>query len=226
MATQQPVVPAPGSGYTITSPRLVIRTAVPSDGEALVAFFTNPANFPWEPEKDLTLEKILPRIGRWAKATEEGRSAFMVVVLRETGDVIGFGGFNSLPHTGPLGSEPTWTMAKKEGPVGEGVVQAADIGMSIDHRYQRKGYAREAVCMLAEYGFGTLGCSYAHMDTAKDNEPFRALMRDMGIKEVEGDGSEPVADAAFCFGPKSYNYDIDRAAWEGVKEEMKKGGSV
>lgn len=215
--------PTAASGYTISSPRLIIRTAVPSDGEALVAFFSNPANFPWESEKDLTLEKVLPRIARWVKATEEGRSAFMVVTLREGDQIIGFGGFNSLPYTGPLGSEPAWTMTKKEGP-GEGTVLAADIGISIAHDHQRKGYAREALCAKIEYGFVGLGCAYVHMDTAKDNVPFRGLMRDMGIGEAEGNGGEALEGAAFGFAPKAYNYDFDRAAWDGVKEEMIRGG--
>lgn len=188
--------PAAASGYTITSPRITIRTAVHSDGEALVAFFTNPANFPWEAEADLTLEKVLPRIDRWAKATAEGKSAFMVVV---------------------------WTMTKKEGPEG-GMVLAADIGMSIDHRYQRKGYAREAICASIEYGFEELGAGHVHMDTAKDNEPFRGLMRDMGIEEFEGDGGETPEAAPFGFARKSYNYQFDRKAWEGVKDGMKKRG--
>lgn len=215
--------PAAASGYTITSPRITIRTAVHSDGEALVAFFTNPANFPWEAEADLTLEKVLPRIDRWAKATAEGKSAFMVVVLRESNQLMGFGGFNSLPYTEPLGSQPTWTMTKKEGPEG-GMVLAADIGMSIDHRYQRKGYAREAICASIEYGFEELGAGHVHMDTAKDNEPFRGLMRDMGIEEFEGDGGETPEAAPFGFARKSYNYQFDRKAWEGVKDGMKKRG--
>lgn len=221
MVTQNP---AAASGYTIISPRLTIRTAVHSDGEALVSFFNNPANFPWEAEADLTLEKVLPRIDRWAKAMAEGRSAFMVIVLRESNQLVGFGGFNSLPYTEPLGSQPTWTMTKQDGPEGGGMVLAADTGVSIDRRYQRKGYAREAICASVEHAFGVLGAGYVHMDTAKDNEPFRGLMRDMGIEEVEGDGGETPEGAPFGFARKSYNYQFGRAAWEGMKDGMKKGG--
>jgi RimJ/RimL family protein N-acetyltransferase len=188
-----------------------------------VAFFTQPANFPWEAEADLTLEKVLPRIDRWAKATAEGKSAFMVVVLRESNQLIGFGGFNSLPYTQPLGNQPTWTMTKKEGPE-EGMVLAADIGMSIDHKYQPKGYAREAICASIEYGFEVLGAGYVHMDTAKDNEPFRGLMRELGIEEVEGDDGETPEGAPFGFARKSYNYQFDSEAWEGVKGGMKTRG--
>ncbi|KAI3390305.1 hypothetical protein diail_10309 [Diaporthe ilicicola] len=215
--------PAPAAtGLSITSPRLTVRTAVPSDGEALVAYFSDQANFPWPAEKDLTVEKILPRIGKWASATAEGRSAFMVIVLRETGQLIGFGGFNSLPRTEPLGDKPTWEMTKGGG---EGTVLVADVGVSIHHHYQRKGYAREAVCAVLEYAFDKMGCAYAHLDTKKSNEPLRALMRGLGIKEVEGDGSEPIEDAAFSFASKAVNYDFDRATWDSVREGLKEKGS-
>lgn len=205
------------SGLSITSPRLTIRTAVPSDGEALVAYFSNPANFPWPAETDLTLEKILPRIGKWAEATAAGKSAFMVIVVRETGQLIGFGGFNSLPRTEPLGGKPTWEIRKGEG---EGTVLVADVGVSIDHQHQRKGYAREAVCAVVEYGFEHLGCAYAHLDTQQSNEPMKALLAGLGVKGVEGDGTEALPDAAFGFASKSINYDVDRTSWEGLREEL------
>lgn len=154
------------TGLSVTSPRLTIRTAVPSDAEALVAYFSNAANFPWPAETDLTLEKMLPRIQKWADATAAGRSAFMVIVLRETGQLIGFGGFNSLPRTEPLGAKATWEIRKGDG---EGMVLAADVGVSIDHQHQRRGYAKEVVCAVVEYGFEHLGCAYAHLDTQKTN---------------------------------------------------------
>ncbi|KAG8161138.1 hypothetical protein KVR01_009402 [Diaporthe batatas] len=189
------------SGFAITTPRLTIRTAVPPDGEALVAYFSNPANFPWPAEKDLTLEKILPRIDKWADATAAGRSAFMVIVVRETDQLIGFGGFNSLPRTEPLGGKPTWAIRKSEGE-GEETVLVADIGVSIDHQHQRRGYAREA-----------------------SNDPMKALLAGLGVKGIEGDGSEPLPDAAFSFASKSINYDVDRAGWAGLRDELKRKGA-
>lgn len=210
------------TGLSITSPRLMIRSAVPSDGEALVGYFSNQANFPWPVEKDLALEKMLPRIDKWADATAAGRSAFMVIVLRETDQVIGFGGFNSLPRTEPPGGNPTWDIRKG---TGEGVVLAADVGVSIDHQHQRKGYAKEAVCAVVEYGFKNLGCAYAHLDTQKSNEPMKALMAGLGVKGIEGDDSEPWPDTAFGFASKAINYDVDRTTWEGLREELKRKGT-
>lgn len=210
------------TGRTITSPRLTIRTAVPSDGEALVAYFSNPANFPWPAEEDLTLEKMLPRIGKWADATAKGQSAFMVIVLRETDQLIGFGGFNNLPRTEPLGGKPAWEIRKASG---EGTVLVADVGVSIDHQHQRRGYAKEAVCAVVEYGFQTLDCSYAHLDTQKSNEPMKALMSGLGIEGVEGDHSEPSEDVAFGFASKSVNYEVDKAKWNSVREELSKKGT-
>lgn len=209
------------TGLTITSPRLTIRTAVPSDGEALVAYFSDPANFPWPVEKDLNLEKMLPRIDKWADATTNGRSAFMVITLRETNEVIGFGGFNNLPRTEPLGDKPAWKVRKGSG---EGTVLVADVGVSIDHQHQRRGYAREAVCAVVEYGFDKLGCAYAHLDTQESNEPMKALMSGLGVKGVEGDGSEALEDAAFGFASKSVNYEVDKAAWDNLRENIKRNG--
>lgn len=216
MSSETPASAA--TGLTVTSPRLTSRTAVPSDGEALVAYFSNPANFPWPVEKDLTLEKMLPRIDKWADATEKGRSAFMVIVLRETDELIGFGGFNSLPRTEPLRDQPVWRIRKSSG---EESVLVADIGVGIDHQHQRKGYAREAVCAALEYGFENLGCAYAHLDTQKSNEPMKALMGGLGISGIEGDDSEPLEDAAFCFASKSINYIVDKATWSSRREELK-----
>jgi RimJ/RimL family protein N-acetyltransferase len=219
--SSEPAVSA-ATGLSIASPRLTIRSAVPSDGEALVAYFSNPANFPWPAEKDLTLEKMLSRIDKWTDATAAGRSAFMVIVLRETDQFIGFGGFNSLPRIeAPLG-KPTWEIRKG---TGEGTVLAADVGVSIDHQHQRKGYAKEAVCASVEYGFENLGCAYAHLDTQKSNEPMKALMAGLGVKGVEGDDSEPWPDSAFGLASKSINYDVDREAWESLREESKRKGS-
>jgi RimJ/RimL family protein N-acetyltransferase len=214
--------PSVAPGLSISSPRLTIRTAVPSDGEALVAYFSNPDNFPWPVEKDLTLEKIMSRITKWADATAARRSAFMVIVLRETDELIGFGGVNSLPSTESPSGKPTWEIRKG---IGEGMVLAADVGVGIDHQHQRKGYAKEAVCATVEFGFYNLGCAYAHLDTQKSNEPMRALMAGLGLKGIEGDDSEPRPDAAFSFASKSINYDVDRVAWEGLRDELRmKGG--
>lgn len=219
--SSEPAAPA-ATGLKITSPRLTIRTAAPSDGEALVAYFSNQANFPWPAEKDLTLDKMLPRIDKFADATARGQSAFMVIALRETGQLIGFGGFNNLPRTEPLGDKPAWEIRNGSG---EGTVRVADVGVSIDHQHQRRGYAREAVCATLEYGFENLGCAYAHLDTQKDNEPMKALMAGLGVKGVEGDGSESVEDAAFGFASKAVNYEFDGATWNSVREELRKKGT-
>lgn len=231
MASQTPAA-ASMSAPTITSPRLIMRPPVPSDGEAMASFFTNPANFPWDVEADLTLEKALARIDLWTRATAEGKSAFKIIAEREGGQMVGFGGFNCLPYTEPLGSgdRPTWEIMQKEKEQGPGdggsgavaeVVLAADMGMSIDHRYQRRGYGREAVCAQVEYAFGVLGAGWVHMDTGKGNVPFRGLMRDMGVPEVEGDGGEETPEGCpFVYARKSFNYQFDGATWDRVRGEM------
>ncbi|KAJ4388833.1 hypothetical protein N0V93_006294 [Gnomoniopsis smithogilvyi] len=204
--------PSP-TGYIITSPRLVLRTPRAEDAEPFMRFLSDPENFGYE--AGLTIDVFQPRVEKIAARTAAGENAFMIILLRETGDIVGFGGFNSLPRTAILNSSE-----RKSDDVLEGSkVLAGDMGISIDHRYHRKGLAREAICALTDFGFDTLGCEYMHMDTLEDNEGFRALMRDMGLTEKKGDGVE-VDDAVFKFAWKSLNYDWDKATWERVKEDL------
>lgn len=76
---------------------------------------------------------------------------------------------------------------------------------------------------MTEFGFSMLGCGYMHMDTERDNDGFRALMRDIGIPEKEGSGVE-VEDAVLKFAWKSVNFDWDRTMWETVKEGLVQRG--
>lgn len=149
---------APGRGFTITTPRLTIRTAQPADAAPLHSFFTTPANYGATP--DLTLEALLARIDTWAGKTAAGESAFMIIFARPTaaareegttttitttgdaddiqpqqeGLVIGFGGFNSLPRTACLASGER----RSDGVAEEVKVRAGDMGISFAADHQRK----------------------------------------------------------------------------------------
>ncbi|KAJ4417032.1 hypothetical protein N0V82_006386 [Gnomoniopsis sp. IMI 355080] len=206
----------PSRGYIITSPRLILRTPRTEDADPLMRFLSDPENFGYE--ADLTIDDFKPRVERIAARTAAGENAFMIIILRETGDLIGFGGFNSLPRTAMLNSKE-----RKSDDILERKVLAGDMGVSIDHHHQRKGLAREAVCALTDFGFDTLGCGYMHMDTQEDNEGFRALMRHMGFTEKKGGGVE-VDDAVFKFAWKSLNYDWDQSTWRRVKDDLMKRG--
>lgn len=95
-------------------------------------FLSDPGNFGYE--ADLTIDAFRPRIERIAARTAASENAFMIVVLRETNEVIGFGGFNSLPRTAMLNSSERKSDRVPE----ESKVLAGDMGISIDHHYHRK----------------------------------------------------------------------------------------
>lgn len=102
-------------------------------------FLSDPENFGYEP--DLTMDDFQPRVERIAAKTAAGENAFMVIILRETGDIIGFGGFNSLPRTAMLNSSER----KSDNIFDESKVLAGDMGISIDHHHHRK------VCIIRQH---------------------------------------------------------------------------
>ncbi|KAI9329002.1 acyl-CoA N-acyltransferase [Zopfochytrium polystomum] len=221
---------------TIRTPRLVLRPPTDDDAPALAAFFSDPLNFPWPAEQDLTAAIMSARIARWTAAAAAGKNAFLVITESHPADptdptaaanrILGFSGFNNLPYAPPLGSQPVWTMPRltRDDPR---AVAVADVGVSIDRRFQRLGYAKETLCAVVEYAFGVLRCAWVHLDTAKNNEPFRAVMRSMGVPEVEGSEEDPLApveNAAFWLARKSWNFDFDAATWGGIREDMMRKG--
>lgn len=137
-----PQGPTTGTGFTITTPRLTIRTAQPGDAGPLLAYLTHPDNYGAIP--DLTKDDLLARIGKWAAKTAEGESAFMIILPRggeeeqqqqqEQHEVIGFGGFNSLPRTANLNSSEKLSDGVEE----DVKVKAGDMGISFAAAWQRK----------------------------------------------------------------------------------------
>ena len=82
------------SSHVILTPRLILRTATVTDAEPLCQLLTNPANFPYEEaEKDLEVEQLRARIVRHAASTARGENGWTVVLLRDTGELIGYGGY-------------------------------------------------------------------------------------------------------------------------------------
>lgn len=127
------------NGYTLNTPRLIIRTAQSHDVGPLHAYLTTPANY--GTVADLTIESLRERIDKWAASTAAGKSAFMILVLRDHGkprnagdEVIGFGGFNSLPRTKMLNPE---ARSADEVPEAEKVL-LGDLGVSLTPRCRRK----------------------------------------------------------------------------------------
>jgi len=56
-------------------------------------------------------------------------------------------------------------------------VWVGDAEVLIDYRSARKGYAKETLCTIVEYGFGELGCGKISLHTHAMNPLFRNLMK-------------------------------------------------
>ncbi|KAH8890142.1 acyl-CoA N-acyltransferase [Thozetella sp. PMI_491] len=193
--------------YEIKTPRLIIRSAVPEDAEPVYRLLSSPDNNPHTPvDPELSPEVFSRRIARWKETAETGVNAFMVIASRETGELVGFGGFNSLPK------KPALDGSGQE-------VLVGDIGVMIDKKQWRKGYATEAICAKTEFGFSHFGCGFMFLDTGKDNEPVRALMKALHLDHVES-----TKQSAFDKDDWVWLYEYDKATWERAKAQLKEEG--
>ena len=129
----------------------------------------------------------------------------------EDGVMIGMTGFNAFPVK---------ELGNAEGE-GKQAVLVGDTGAMIDYRYARKGYALEAMEAIFEYGFEELGCGMMSLDTHVGNEPWKALMRAMGLKDVE---EVRTIEEGESKGEEEVGYRFDRAKWEGCKKGLREGG--
>jgi len=202
--------------YEILSPRLIIRTATELDTEAFHKLLTTPENFPHEsPEKDLTPEKLRTRIGGFGESTARGQNAWVVFCLRETGELIGHGGYNTFELVEPgqfLGYKSgSSTHSGPEKPM-------TDLGIMIDHRHWRKGYGLEILCALIEYARG-LGCELFRTETGDDNEPWKALMQAAGLGGCKGRGP-----ASYDEKLEVWNWKFDVDQWEQTKKDLEADG--
>lgn len=208
MATRPPRFPR--ETYEIASPRLIIRTAIESDAEGLHEFLTTPENFPFFPcSTTLTVEKLRGSIGKWKDMQPKGLNAFLVIILRQTGEVIGQGTYNCFEQ-----------VDDDDATAGGGDKKLlTDVGVMLDHKHWRKGLGAEAICSLVEFAVEELGVSLFRTETAKENEPWRALVRSVGLGAFES------------FGPQSYDangagwiWKFDAEDWRKVKTELQEKG--
>lgn len=156
----------------------------------------------------------------WEKASDEGRYAFMVILVRPTpnsslttggtkeeAEVIGFGGFN----------EFRWIYSAE---VNTKKVLEVDVGAQIDHKHWRKGYGREAFIAMAEYAFMELGAQQLSCDTQVWNTPWRELMKTIGLGPKERAHVNPEGHPNA--GGKSWLWQFDRKIWEAARGWMQK----
>ncbi|TDZ24166.1 putative N-acetyltransferase p20 [Colletotrichum orbiculare MAFF 240422] len=206
--------PFPQEAYEIVTPRLIIRSATPDDAEGLYKLMSTPENQPFEePQRDLSPEVMRARIERWKPMTAAGKNAFMMVTLRETGEIIGQGGYNCFEDASGA------SVARQEGNDVTGRPYLTDTGVVLDHRHWGKGYGRETLCAKVDYAMEELGCSVVRVETGDENKPWRALMASVGLDRIETKG--PTSYDANIIG---WVYNIDAQTWKSVRENLKLKG--
>ena len=207
--------------HQLTTPRLILRSAILSDAKAVCILRSDSRNNPHGGvhEPDLSAEVQAQRIEEQNDSTAEGKNAWMQVILKpelaehvvddlvvEDGILIGMTGFNSFS----LGKD----VEGNEALVG-------DTGAMIDYRYTRKGYGLEAMEAVFEYGLNELGCGMLSLDTFALNAPWRKLMKTMGLEDVEQD--RKIGDSEGSLG-EEIEYKFDKRKWEEGKKGLREAG--
>ncbi|CAD6444600.1 a1d48dd4-2044-4ba3-bdf5-d99bbf99218f-CDS [Sclerotinia trifoliorum] len=207
--------------HNFTTPRLILRSALPSDARPFTIVRNDPQNSPFGGvvDPDLSTEVQAQRLEAQKISTAAGRNAWLVVILKERseeiprisdienlrvddGFLIGMTGFNSFPVEGSDNGTGKYILV-------------GDIGVLIDYRFARKGYALETLCAVVEYGFYELECGKITLETYSINAPFRGLMKAAKLEDIVvlrriGDG--PPDQEAY--------YEFDEQKWEDAKKEM------
>ena len=202
-------------GHHLETPRLILRTASPSDAKQFSIVRIDPLNNPFggvvgadRPESEQA-----ERLRSQQSSTAAGDNGFMVIILKpdqpapDTAEVlkvhdgwlIGMSGYNSFPMK----------------PVNGIDVYVGDTGALVDHRFARKGYALEALEGLTEHGFREMGLGGMFLETNVDNEPFKGLMSIMELDDVRGYCSDDGGSFTYTFGKEK---------WDAVKSALMKKG--
>ena len=220
----------PPSSYEIVTPRLVIRNAIPSDAETMARILSSPENMPYQKcNGSIPIDEVLRRLANWNKMALEGSNAFLIIALRETGEPIGFGGFNCFepqPASADIpASEPTLSdcidsqPGSADKPASGTSPYLTDIGVLLDHSLWRRGYATEVLCASIDFAFTELKCQLIRHETDIKNEPWRALMQSMGFGHLEESGI-----VSFDKTTTGWIYKIDVGTWETARANLKASG--
>ncbi|KAI1259880.1 gcn5-related n-acetyltransferase [Xylariaceae sp. FL1019] len=205
----------PPASYEIRSPRLIIRSPVQDDCEAFIALLSNARNLPpgvTEVMPNLTPEGQSARLKRWRTSASEGRNAFLAIALRETNELVGYIGFNCFRTKEEYeGTEPERQEPLLSGPEGR---YLTDLGINTDIKHRRKGYSSEVLCLAPEFAFKELQCQLVRMETSLLNEPWRAVMRDVGFGHLEKESIATYNDEL------GFVYIVDRSTWERTKGHL------
>ncbi|KZV81168.1 acyl-CoA N-acyltransferase [Exidia glandulosa HHB12029] len=144
------------------------------------------------PEEE-TVPVYEAKIREWNAASERGEKALMVIALKDTHELIGMSGY-------------PWLPANAAG-------RAGNTGVMIDASHAKKGYGREAMSAMLDYGFDVLGFERIEQATHLVNTPYRALVRSLGLEKFEVQGKPNAQGTVWCL------YEVSREEWQAAKAE-------
>ncbi|GKT41963.1 uncharacterized protein ColSpa_02144 [Colletotrichum spaethianum] len=208
--------PLPQAAYKMCTLRLVIRSTPPDDAKALYGNLSTPENFPFSSvPPDTSPGGMCAHIERWGHDTASGKKAILMVTLRETGEVIGHGGFNCFETTEGQTFDVALQNAQDEKEEVEGscieerraAPYLTDFGVLLNHHH------------WIEFAIEEIGCSIVRIETDLKNERWRALMTSIGLGRLEVE--QPVTYGEHNIG---WVYKIDRKTWSEAREGLKRGG--
>ncbi|EFX04305.1 gcn5-related n-acetyltransferase [Grosmannia clavigera kw1407] len=215
--------------HEILTPRLVLRTPTFADVDAHYCHNSTPENFPFDVrDTELTPEKARSEIERIIDKTAAGRAALLFFALRDTGELIGHGGYNVFQLLDPavyLGIENKQDeMSADSADTTTNIALAqkqylADIGIMLDHKHWRKGFGLETLSAMVEYAQTELGCGLFRIETDLANEPWRALMRAAGLGACES-----MHKATYDKDLDVWVWKFDTTHWAQAKETIKAAG--
>ena len=90
------------------------------------------------------------------------------------------------------------------GPPGEGAATEAEVGAIILPAWHSRGYAAEAIALLAEYAFALPSCTRLHTRHAATNAAAIGLMEKLGFALVATDAEPPLG----------FRWELQRANWK------------
>lgn len=144
--------------------RLLLREVSHEDLELVYRFNADPQALRYVPRAPYTeMIQAIEKIAGFHEGYRERRGVWWTFVLKETGDLLGYGGFFD------IGAEET----------------KAEIGYGILPEHWGQGYMSEAVAEMTRFGFEDMGLHRIIGRVAPANEPSARILARLGY-EKEG----------------------------------------
>ena len=200
--------------YRIQTPQLIIRSLEVTDADSYYAMLADVRNFTHDPiDQTMTQDEIPQRIQKLNSMAALGANAYLALEGRVSGKLVGHCGYNTFQMVdirdffGAPGLPATQKVM-------------TDIGIMIDHRHWRKGYAREAFCAMVEFSIHHLGCEVFRCESTQDNIPWHRLMDSLGLSAAVTDS---LASYTANLRVSAWKWDVN--FWITAKEWMEQCGT-